>query len=423
MLTTGASYGCQKAKGQEDHQEDYQSEVSFSGLAARACFTDMPFFYVRIAVMGEPFLSDAEITAWLQLPFVVLDAAEKYAADAYDIRQSLRGVYTSSPVGVYLRELPGGALHAAVSDEYKQATAQDMALVKSAVSRVIPQTSILEQPDFNSQPAAVLGWIKAAYAPLLHSTGETLNFFPGHYAGTNIPNSPSPVASMLTSGLVGAGLGYGAGWLGEQLMPDSWQKGKLRRTLALAGGGLGVAPGLIWGAVNKSLGRSFNDNSLLNNPAPSLDKPAEDLCAQYLQATDAYVNNFVNMTKQAGDDDSFLSGYRDTTPAGPMSINVDSIGRTLWEAGTSPQTAGMTMGVLAAAGQMPGGGNDPGWVTPLQMANLAAHMGVGYLSGALVGETLGLLTGLPESAQDRLKQTGMYSGLVCAIVPKIFGQD
>lgn len=382
-------------------------------------------------------LSADEIAAWVTLPFDVLDAGEKLAGDAYCVRQALRGVYTDAPVGVYLRDLLNNERVAAIADDTKQASSQDMALVKSAVSRLFT-TSILEPPDFAAKPAAYLGWIKVAYSPFLRSTGETLNFFPGHYAGTPVANSPSPVASMLTSGLVGAGLGYGAGWLGEKLLPDSWDKGKLRRTLAAVGAGLGVAPGAIWGAANKATGRAFNDNSLLNHPAPSLlpstmaaadQEPgkiangfdvAGELGGRYKSAVDALATQY--QTTKAAWGDTFGSMEEQEQYSGPLAVNVDALGRTLWETGASPQTAGMTMGALAAAAQMPGG-DDPGFVTPLQMANLAAHMGAGYLSGALVGATLGILTGLPEKTQNKLKRYGEYIGIVKSVIPKLFSSD
>ena len=82
----------------------------------------------------------------------------------------------------------------------------------------------------------------------------------------------------------------------------------------------------------------------------------------------------------------------------------------------------MTMGAVHAAQQMPGGRDESGWVTPMQMAGLAAHMGVGYVSGALVGSALGMLTGMPAGPQQILKDTGMYLGIVKSVVPKLFGQ-
>lgn len=387
---------------------------------------------------AEPLLSVAEMTAWLRLPAVVVKHAEDLASRAWDVRQALRGVYTTVPIGIYL-DNAGEKAAMFVPDA---ATAVDVALVKSAVSRVVdlPEVGFCWSPTMKSGSTPELcGYTKVAYSPFLRAAGEYLNFFPGKYPG-GIPNSPGPVQSMLTSGLVGAGLGYAGGWAAEQLMPDEWKRGRLRKTLAALGGAAGAVPGAVWGASNLYQGKGFNDNSVLNHPAgasPAMNqqdlgvlKGAGDklstikLGTRYTSACQAYADKVAADTlvllKEAFGD-SFATDYDSAAAPSPMSVNVDAMGRTLWETGASPQTAGMTMGALAAAQQMPGG-EEPGFVTPLQMANLAAHMGAGYLSGAVVGATLGLLTGMPAATQDTLKRTGMYLGVVRSVVPKLFGQ-
>jgi hypothetical protein len=60
------------------------------------------------------------------------------------------------------------------------------------------------------------------------------------------------------------------------------------------------------------------------------------------------------------------------------------------------------------------------FITPLDMAKAAVGMGSGYLSGLLVGKGLGALTGMPEGAQDRLKQVGTYAGVVANLIPAMF---
>jgi hypothetical protein len=57
----------------------------------------------------------------------------------------------------------------------------------------------------------------------------------------------------------------------------------------------------------------------------------------------------------------------------------------------------------------------------MDMGRMAAGMGSGYLSGALVGKGLGLLFGMPESTQERLKETGMFAGVISNLVPVAFG--
>lgn len=369
---------------------------------------------------------------------------EKVAATAWDIRTALRDVYTTfEPIGVYVDpQVKSAAIHWMRG----MGNLTDTVLVKTAVARVLP---VVDEP-LDDAVAASGDWIKVAYSPTLRRAGEWLNFFPS--AGTDIvPNSP--LASMLTSGLVGAGLGYGGGWLASQFTGDDWRKKRLRRNMAIAGGLAGMTPGLLWGAANKASGRTFNDPSLLDHSAPdapstgpTLQNPGEygpgldyfsgkmgcDLSEDLpFKVGKAYCRACEKLATDWGSADAEL--VKEAFGAGAigllprqedapttLDVNVNHLGQTLWEIGADPQTASMTMGALHAAQQMPGGKGSE-WVTPTQMGRLAAGMGAGYLSGALVGGTLGALTGLPQGAQDTLKRTGMYLGIVKSVVPRLFG--
>lgn len=395
--------------------------------------------------------SVAEIAGWMRLPVRALDLAEKVAAHAAAARAALRGVYTSVPVGVYCHpETKRAALFLPDAT-----TTADLALVKAALAGALdlPAGGYAWSPATKSGTPEDNGYVKVAYSQALRSAGESLNFFPGRYGPTGVPNHPGPVGAMLASGIVGAGLGYGGGALAEQLLPEKWKRGRLRHTLAAIGGAVGAAPGLVWGLANRSAGRRFNDPAVLAGPAGGLPSPAEkDLnllsappppagppapagdgpelpglpelgpkfaaaihAAAYGLGDDPEVADF---DKQA----DALSGQFDLPAySGPMAVDVDALGRTLWETGTDPRTAGLAMGAMAAAAQMPGGRGDAGWVTPVQVANLAARMGGGYLSGAVVGTALSLLTGMSEQGQNRLKQVGMYTALARELIPTLFG--
>lgn len=96
---------------------------------------------------------------------------------------------------------------------------------------------------------------KAAYSPTLRGMGEIAGYLPGGRFSWSVPGVPKHLQGMLAGGLLGAGLGYGLGYVGEQMLPDTWQRGKLRKSLALAGGAIGAAPGLGRMAVNSLSGR------------------------------------------------------------------------------------------------------------------------------------------------------------------------
>jgi hypothetical protein len=71
---------------------------------------------------------------------------------------------------------------------------------------------------------------------------------------------------MLGGGLIGAGLGYGAGWLGSRILPKSWDRSRLPKTLAILGGMAGMSPGLATMGFNAANGKSLGDDSLLQMP-------------------------------------------------------------------------------------------------------------------------------------------------------------
>jgi hypothetical protein len=112
-----------------------------------------------------------------------------------------------------------------------------------------------------------------------------------------------------------------------------------------------------------------------------------------------------------------------------VALPVDNLTRTIWQdprvSGplTLPQQAALT-GLLQAAQTQreTGTGQAAPWVYPSDVARIAAGMGSGYLSGAIVGKVLGGLAGAPESVQDRLKNMGLWAGVVQGVLPLVFGR-
>src|SRR4029077_14413714 len=147
----------------------------------------------------------------------------------------------------------------------------DLALCGSVVSRLLGHDVGREGP-LDLRALATSAWVKVAYSPTVRRAGELLNFFPGQYPG-GIPNAPSPVAAMLTSALVGGGLGYGTGWLASKLLPCGYGD-KLKRTGGVLGALLGSAPGALWMASQLGLGKSHTDGLDLAAPPASSNQAA-----------------------------------------------------------------------------------------------------------------------------------------------------
>lgn len=378
---------------------------------------------------------------WHDIPAIIDLWVEKSAAPGYDVRQCAANVITASHVGYYY-----DPISERVGIFSPMATDADAFRVKKAAFQVTGTEPLFLSYQQLSNPDST--WVKVAHSPALRRAGELMNFFPGQYPG-GIPNSPSPVAAMLTSGLIGAGLGWGGGKLIGSALPSGYGK-KMGRTGAILGGLAGALPGALWAGTNSLSGHEFNDPSLLNHHAG--DEPVN--YASAIDGTNAGISpaeqpghapemlgravNTLTQLKMSNDRrfagielgrryreavektaDTF--GDRDSDPGHlPTDVNIDHLGRTLWDTGASPHLAASTMAGMYAAQQLPDQRSRPGWVTGNQLGQLAANAAGDYLRGKMVGAAINLAIGTPYSSS--VFGTGnMLLGVLGAVVPKLFG--
>jgi hypothetical protein len=279
-------------------------------------------------------------------------------------------------------------------------------------------------------------WVKIAESPTIRAVGEALQFLPSKY----VPGfGGRPLASTVASGLLGAGLGYGGGWLAEQLMPDSVkEKGVFSRNMAIAGGLGGAAVGAVPGFVNLATGKPFNQRSMFAGAEPStvltdtstnagpwadynLGKTAE-LSDTYLSA----VADFAKSRVVHADPELVKEAFGSLAESNTELIRTDELGRVLWGSQANPTTTVMTTGVMHGASQMYDPRALPGTVTPHQTGLLGLAMGAagggikGYLVGYGAGKTLAMLTGLPPDMQEKITNTGLALGVLESVVPKFF---
>lgn len=286
-------------------------------------------------------------------------------------------------------------------------------------------------------PPELPGQVKEAYSSAMRNLGEVGGYLPGGW--TDSIGGPTPLSGMLASGMIGAGLGYGTGWVGEQLLPRAWRKGKLRRTLAMMGGLAGAVPGAWMMADNLHKGRNFNSGALTNypntsetlhylpqledgSPNPDYDPNIPGVPLDYKQVAAAAEGEVPEIWKQAASRTGFELEAADFYP--PPIIPVDAFNQRIYQdpfvaSRLSPPMQAAASGLLEAAYQARGGG--PRLIGPADIARISAGMGSGYLAGAIVGKALGALMGMPEPAQDRLRQTGLWAGVVANLVPLAFG--
>jgi hypothetical protein len=383
---------------------------------------------------------------WEDVPAIVDDWAERAAAPAYDLRRAAADVFTSAAVGYYYDPVGGvAALHG------PGATDSDRARVKAAAARGLGPAQV-RGPFLSGQDLADpdARWVKVAYSPSLRRLGELLNFFPGQYPG-GLPNAPSPLAAMLTSGLLGSGLGWGAGHLAARALPPGYGD-RLPRTGALLGAGVGALPGAVWGLANASSGHRFNDPSVLNHAAdaepglidsaadgtnavfrppqtgvppavadyvqhlhaPHFKRGADALAALAAVPVGSLFAGALAAFKEAGD----TFGYRG--PEAGADVNINHLGQTLWDTGASPQLAATTMGALYAAQQLPDPDARPGWATGRQLGQLAVNAAGDYAMGVLVGQAINQVVGTPYGP-SAFGLGNLALGVLGAVVPKLFG--
>lgn len=353
-----------------------------------------------------PNFEEIDAYLWSQVPERIDSLVEKCAAAAWDIRSQAGSIYTRNHVGYYWNpEIEKAAIHIRPVADVTEAS-----WCKSALDRAVGADHV--QSTLLSDDDVVDGtWIKVAYSPTLARMGELLNFFPSK----DVPwNKPSPLAAMLTSGLMGAGLGYGLGWAGEKVMPEKMHRaGRTRKSLAVLGALMGASPGALWAIANQKSGLPVNSGELLKNKVDRSSRNRIDVSDWREKASASFI-------KHAFDPFGHGSGAENVQP-----VNINRLGQTLWDVGATPQTAAATMSSVYAAQQLPGGVG-PGYVTPRQTGLLGTMMGAagggakGYATGWAVGKGLGLLTGMPPGTQTVLKRTGAALGIINTLVPRLF---
>lgn len=288
--------------------------------------------------------------------------------------------------------------------------------------------------------------VKQGYSPTLRSLAEWLQIVPG---GLNeqTPFLRNPVGSMLSGGLLGAGIGLPATWLLSQFLPKNWNRSVLLPMGTALMAVAGAAPGMVWKFMDlkspSASGRSLSQTAATSarrflvgsqpqgwwagyRPLPTPPaQPAPETVSRPVSAVHDLANKSGSWKAAMRQGLSF-----DTGLAAPT-IDTREIVRSMWE---DPLVANRLPLPLRAAGTglLEGASrlasststrSDAGvrWISPVDMARMTAGMGTGYLSGLVVGKGLQLLTGMPESAAERIRETGVWAGALANLIPLAFG--
>jgi hypothetical protein len=228
----------------------------------------------------------------------------------------------------------------------------------------------------------------------------------------------SPLFSMLTSGLLGGGLGYAGGALAERLLPEDYvERGKLRKTTALLGALAGAAPAAYLGTVGQRNWQDKNRSSFNAWVEPNVffGQQADAI----KNASAKLTNSFDDSCDSAMSKEAFDYGTSGSGLGILADIPVDAFNRTvMMDPFTPPAIRAATVGLTEAADQSKG---NSGIINPFDIARIGVGMGAGLSQAYLGGKVLGALAGLTPKAQNTLQQTGMFAGALKAVVPGLFG--
>ena len=244
-------------------------------------------------------------------------------------------------------------------------------------------------------------------APFLH------RFFNRHDDIQRILGGPNPLASALVSGALGAGLGYGGGWLAQKLFPKKYMKrGPLARNMAIAGGLLGAsATGLPWAlphyAKNRQEGKGFLDSVINAATATGPIKASSIL---------EYAEKEFNVEPIEEDFEKLSLDFSHNAFVPQIPVNQFN-NFVLNDPNTPRSIQAATAGLTTAASMSRGGVN---LVSPFDVGKIAVGMGSGLVSGMLVGKTLGALAGLTPVAQEKIQNAGVMAGMLTNVVPMAF---
>ena len=381
----------------------------------------------------------ADYDAWRQVPDMVVALYKKAAPDACRLAVWADGA--AGPEDRLWWHADTRTAWAEVFDIEKRADWECLPEIPG-----VPDAALFIEPI---PPPPVEGWIlvKAAsgYLEPIARPGRAIQAAIG---------GPNGVTSAIVNGLLGGGLGYGAGWLAEQFLPEEqFEPGHLRNTLGLAGAAIGAAPGLWQATVDPRVRRmpppplGFQHSGYDNLPAeltgapkypgyPIAPRPVEhDMFGP------DYAAKPPELSPKVGSVHPWLYKAADDYGTGAVfmrSIPVDAFNQVVWNdvrnppnpfgtrspwgdnsqpMGTPPYAAAATSGLLAGAAQA----SQSGVVSPWQVGTAAAlGAGKGWATGLAAGRVLGVLAGLKPSAQQKLQDVGIWGGLITGVANALF---
>ncbi len=223
---------------------------------------------------------------------------------------------------------------------------------------------------------------------------------------------PTPLSHAIVSGLMLGGLGYGAGTLAEQIIPERFlSPGSLRNSLGIMGLLTGAGIGAVnAGETSRQLNKGYFPSWITSNKTPIPPKYGK----KYEEKTSNFWNTF---------------NRGNNTNIGKPIIPVDAFNRATWADAsknydqssfinhTSPQIAAATTGIMSGIKAQTGSGV----ISPSTVIRGLASAGVGLGVATMAGKTIGALAGLTPVAQEKIQDMGLWGGMLHSVIPPVLG--
>ena len=240
--------------------------------------------------------------------------------------------------------------------------------------------------------------IKNAGAPLKGIANTSL-------AAQKAMGGPNPLTQMLLEGALGAGLGWGGGWLLKKLMPDYVDEDITHVTTPL-GALAGAGRAGFWHAIPNMQHLGWKG---LTTPSPFQGGPEYPKIAYDLSFT---IEKLAAVMPRLAAYDAMP--WRDNYRNG---LFVADVNANIWAnvVNEDPHIPDPGKALLAGLPMAAASSKGSWLVSPMDVGKVAANAGLGYAYGTAIGSIAGPFLRLTPKARQDIQQAGLLAGAVKAL--------
>lgn len=393
----------------------------------------------------------AELADWQRVPALVATRYKEARDVQRDVGKIVKHLKTADPGYGYVYWNPDTkTIWAVLSDSDDEQTHQRWYNALKAISGV---RNVRTESEYG--PHGDSDWVRIKSAAAASWLGA-----PYRLAG-KLTGGASPLSNTIVNTLLGAGTGYGLGFLAENLLPEEYvERGKLRRNLAMLGGGAGLLPGAMQAHLNNRISQTAGkpmgmsaiwkpDSKVPLSPheatwknslnAGRMEKSFADKMSQLPQIDAMLQRANADFIKLA-----FGQGMYGTNGVPYTAIPVDAFNNAVWNDvhkglqssqnnafgtrspyganqdtfHTPPAVGAAVTGLVSGVQQQYGGAP---LLSPKHFVTGLAGAGVDLATARVAGGVLGALGGLTPKAQQTLQNMGLWGGFMRGVSKSVLG--